>query len=225
MKIISLCMVYVMLAVSMAGCSSSQVQNDIANLESRIPQVAELATAVLEITNPALAPLVALFAATLKTDMDQLQSLIQQCSAAGCSASTLAGINAIVQTGVNNINNIVAVVGVKNPEYTAKVQGWASIVGLFFNDLAAFAASNAPKTALDKMPALFGWHIAGINMLAIDGSQLPPPTKAHAKMSGHTARSVAKQWNDFIKKTDPKAQISCPRAHVLGVPVPFTGRK
>jgi len=227
-KLLSITIIYAMLFVSTVyntGCTSAQIQTDIANLESRIPQVAELATAVLEITDPALAPLVAPAAAVLKQNAEQLQSLLKQCSAAGCNLSTLAGIDAIVQTAVNNINNIVASVGVKSPEYTSKILGWASIVGLFFNDVAAFAANHATTAMLDHLPSVFGWHIAGVNLMAVDGSKLPPPMVGKVKKSGATARSVAKQWNGFIGKTNPKAQISVPKMHLLGVPVPFTGKK
>lgn len=223
MKFISIVLCFVMM-ISSVGCSASQAAADIADLESKIPQAAELALAVLSLTDPQLVPLIQPFSVELKKAADTVQDLLKQCSAAGCSASSLAGINAAVQVGVTNINNIVALVGVKSPEYLGKVQAWAGIVGLIFNDAAAFAASHGTPAAVAALPNLFFGGFPGINLIAYDGSKLPPIKANTVQKSGLSARQLAKHYNALMKN-NPKAQIKVPRMHVMGIPVPFTGKK
>lgn len=209
-------------APTMTGCSGSDLVSAIDNAEQLLPQIAELATGITSLIAPEYAPLIKPAADTIGADGRLLQDLVQQYKALP-SDTVLQKINALVQDVLKHTNAIVAAVGVKDPTSAGIASTFAGLIGVIINEVAVIASKAPPKTVA-QLPAFFGWHIAGVELLAIDGSKLPPPSQSNVKSSGYKPRDVAKHWNKLCKDR-PQARLKVPRSRVLGIPVPLTGGK
>jgi hypothetical protein len=187
-----------------------------------------------------VAPLVAPAEALLAKDGSTINTLLSGLKTPP-NASVLQEINAAVADAQQNIASIVSLAQVKDPGSAGKVQDWAQLIGAFFSDAAAFVVNNSPASA-ELLPAVFGFHIPGVDLMAMDGTPLqstpqaaqgiPPATKKptasrglrHAVKSGYTARSVAERWNKIAGAKGP--HLTAPRRRLFGfIPMPFTAVK
>lgn len=129
--------------------------------------------------------------------------------------------------------------GVKDPTTTAYVNIFAGTAGeilAFVEDLVnKQPAATAQKLKL-SLPHFFGWNVSGIHAVAYSTGDAEAdwtiaeltesaasPSAAAKKRHIHSTRQIAKTWN-VMAKDHPSAKLKVPRARMLGIPIPFTGR-
>jgi hypothetical protein len=205
------------------GCSvsSAQVVAGIQDVESKLPQIAQIASGILIAVAPEDLALVQPVVALLKTGGGVLSDAITAYQK-DPSATTLQKVNAAVQSCLDYTNQLASLPGIKNTNTQAIVTGGAGLLGLIFNDVASWV-QKTPAAVVSRLPAMFGWHIAGVDLVGIDGSKLPAPAAGKTKHSGFTARDIAAHWNKLVK--NEQAKIHEARKHVMGIPIPGTGHK
>lgn len=218
--------------MALTGCNKSQVVNVINELEQQLPQVAQMATGLALLVSPEYAPLISPGAAVIASDGKLLESLITGFNPASPNPTTLQKINAVWADIQNNLQAIVTAVGVKDATSAGYVNFFAGFVQeLAVNIVALVKSGQTTTTAMleRNLPAVFGFHLAGVDMVAFEREissdpAAPAPSTTTPGKPHFSARDVAKHWNKLCA-AQPKAKIPVPRAHFLGIPVPFTGHK
>jgi hypothetical protein len=207
--------------ITTTGCTVAQVVAGIQDVESKLPQIAQIGSGILIAVAPEYVPLVQPVVTGIQLAGNALTDAITAYQK-NPSATTLQKINAAVQEGLSYTNQLASLGGIKDTNTQAIVTGGAGLLGLIFNDITSWA-QHTPGAVVSQLPAMFGWHIAGVDLVAIDGGKLPAPVAGKTKHSGFTARDIAAHWNKLVK--NQQAKIHEPRKHVLGIPIPGTGHK
>lgn len=209
-------------AMLTTGCTASQVIAGIEDVTSKLPEIAPIAGGLLLLIAPEYLPLVSPGVQILETLGNDLQQDVAA-YAKNPTAPLLAKINAAYQQGVSQLS-VLGSLGIKDAGTMAHVTETATEIGLIFNDLASWV-QGLPAATTAQLSAFFGWHIAGVDLVAIDGQTLPSPVQGKVKRSGFSARQIAQRWNKSCG-TNEQAKIHVTRYHFLGfIPVPGTGHK
>lgn len=199
------------------GCTVSQVEQAANDINSKLPLLASLATAVVAIVDPQDASLVSEISAgsgKISADVTLAESIINGFSdISKIDSGSLARINAALADGKAQLANILQLVGVKNPALTAEIASWANVATTIFNDLAANIATVAPIAILEQLPVFFGPSF--IRAMAMSGHM--PDTYKH---SGKTARQLAQEWNKACKHERAKVKVPG-HVHILHVWMPW----
>ena len=236
-------MAVVMAVVPMAvmtGCTPAQIatfDQTITTIENHLPQLAQMATGISALVAPEYAPLIAPGAGVIAADANLLKTLVDDYKATQ-DPGILAKIDSYYQDISSHLSQIVAAVGVKDPTSTAAVNLFAGVAGeilQFVQDLTAKQPAATAQLIRLKMPHVFGGSVIGLHAVAfssgdveadmvlnemVDNSAPPAKGKKHVI---HSTRQIAKTWN-VLAKNHTNAKLSVPRARVLGLPIPFTGR-
>ncbi len=183
--------------VSVVGCSKSEVLNAIDQIESRLPQISQIATSVLLFVDPVLVPLVGPAFSFIAADGKLLQQLIADYKVAP-NASLLARINALYEDIEKNQQAILVAVGVKNLGKNLHIQQAIALIGIILAGLASFVQNHAPKTLQRALSAM---------------------TTEPVEDPGMSARDIAHAWNKSCG-SQKTAKIPVPKWHGM----PFTGR-
>jgi hypothetical protein len=207
--------------ITTTGCNGSALLAGIQDVESKLPQIGQIAAGLLLEVAPEYAPAVQ----PIVTDLQNVGKVVMDGVAAykaNPSAGQLQKINAAVAAGIQDLTNLAAIPGIKDTHTQGVINIAAGSFALIFNDIASWV-QNLPATVVSQLPAFYGWGIPGVNLVAIDGSKLPAPAAGKTKHSGFTARDIAAHWNKVVKHE--QAKIHEPLKHMLGIPIPFTGHK
>lgn len=210
--------------IGMTGCTQAQIVQVIDTLDQQIPQIAQMATGLTLLVAPEYAPAIGPAAALIAADGKLLESLIAGYNPAVPNPSVLQKINAVWLDIQTNLQGIVTAVGVKDAKTAGIVNGFAGLIGLIAQNIVILVNQQPAAVALNlqtQLPAVFGWHINGMDMIAIEGTPAGQVIKASVTPK-FTARDIAKHWNRLCSG-QAKAKIKVPRARVLGVPIPGTG--
>lgn len=204
------------------GCTKADVIQTLETLESQLPQVAQLATGVTQLVAPEYAPLIAPGAAAIGVAGKTLESLLTGYNPNVPNPTALQKINAAFQDIQVNLQGIINAVGVKDPKTTAIVTTFAGLIGVIVQNIVDLVNQQPSAVAANlqtQLPAVFGWHISGVDLIAIGGTSTHVVSAVKPKM---TARDIAKHWNKLCGKED-QAKIKVPRARIVGIPIPGTG--
>lgn len=210
--------------VGLTGCTKAEVVQTIDTLESQLPQVAQLAAGVTALVAPEYAPLIAPGAAAIGVAGKTLEGLLAGYNPGVPNPTVLQKINAAFQDIQTNLQSIVTAVGVKDPKTTAIVTTFAGLIGVIVQNIVDLVNQQPAAVAMNivpQLPAVFGWHISGVDLMAIEGNMTDTHVVPAAKPK-LTARDIAKHWNKVCGKVD-KAKIKVPRAKVMGISIPGTG--
>lgn len=227
MSAIVMLMIVVMVAVpvlSVTGCTKAEAVNVIDTLESQLPQIAQMADGLTQLVAPEYAPLIGPGAALIAQSGKTLESLLTGYNPAIPNPTTLQKVNAAWKDIQANLQGIINAVGVKDPKTTAIVTTFAGLIGIIAQNIVSLVNQQPATVAANlqaRLPAVFGWHISGMDMIAIDGTPVGQVIKSSVTPR-FTARDIAKHWNRLCSG-QAKAKIKVPRARVLGLPIPGTG--
>jgi hypothetical protein len=214
------------LIVPMAGCSQAQIVQVIDTLDQQIPQIAQMATGLTLLVAPEYAPAIGPAAALIAADGKLLESLIAGYNPAVPNPTVLQKINAAWLDIQTNLQSIVSTVGIKDAKTAGIVNGFAGLIGLIAQNIVILVNQQPAAVALNlqtQLPAIYGWHISGTDMIAIEGTPAGQVIKTSVKPK-FSARDIAKHWNKLCS-TQEKAKIAVPKAKILGISIPFTGKK
>lgn len=208
--------------VAMSGCTQAQIVQVIETLDQQIPQIAQMATGLTLLVAPEYAPAIGPAAALIAADGKLLESLIAGYNPAVPNPSVLQKINAVWLDIQANLQSIVTAVGVKDAKTAGIVNGFAGLIGLIAQNIVILVNQQPAAIALNlqtQLPAIYGWHINGMDMIAIEGTPVGQVIKTSVTPK-FTARDIAKHWNK-LASGQKQAKIPVPKWHHM----PFTGSK
>lgn len=200
--------------VSMTGCTQDQLVQVIDTLDSQIPQIAQMATGLTLLMAPEYATLVGPIAAAIAHDGKLLEALVAGYKPGVANPTLAQKINALWLDIQTNLQAMVSAVGVKNATTTGIVMGFGGLIGVIATNIVNLVKLLQPATSAQALQQ----SIPGVVAVAQSAQQANPSTP-HM-----TARDIAKHWNKLCSGQS-SAKIPVPKAHFLGVPVPFTGGK
>jgi hypothetical protein len=193
-----------------------------------LPVAADIAISIVNIVSlpsgNASAAEVNDYAGKVAADLKLIESLIAQYKSnlAAAPGGVLARINAGLNDAQTNLTAILRAIGVSDAKVTAAVETAIASVKLILNDAALLIHNSAPEALTAQL--FFGVGMPGVDFLAAvpvsaEGGRTHGP--APIQPSGKTARQIAKEYNQKISKDFPRAKVNVPKAHVLGVAMPW----
>jgi hypothetical protein len=210
--------------LGMTGCSASLLDTVLNDL----PVAADIAISIVGIAshgNGAFVSQAMQYSGKVCADLKLIESLVTQYKAdlAGAPSGVTGQINAALSDAQSNLAAILQAVGVNNPETVAAVASAVGSVKLILSDVGLVIRNSVPKALSAQL--FFGVGVPGVDFMAMvpvdgDGQKTAGPS-AIQKPSGKTARQIAREYNQKVGKDFPKATVKMPKAHVLGVPLPF----
>jgi hypothetical protein len=210
--------------VGLTGCSASLLDTVLNDL----PVAADIAISIVGIAghgNGAFVSQATQYSGKVCADIKLIESLVTQYKAdlAGAPLGVTGQINAALSDAQTNLSAILQAVGVTEPQTVAAVASAVGSIKLILSDVGLLIQKSVPKALSAQL--FFGVGVPGVDFMAMvpvdgDGQKTAGPS-AIQKPSGKTARQIAREYNQKVGKDFPKATVKMPKAHVLGVPLPF----